>query len=517
MAARRVNYGKVPTRDDEVDYGYDHQEADGDYRNSPDAVLVNAQLAALNNQNKFMRRAIIVAFVLVIIVLFSSSEQASMLATAVIKSLNTTTTSASSLTPGGSVPPPTADTNVNTNDSTSAVSMTAEGATTTATSTAPVATATTPAPITTATVTTTAAPAPAVLATTTTPPPVSDKAEQCTPDQLKKIEQQLPSNPSCFGHQWDNGCPITKETNCPEPKWLFDYYNTKISPEQEATPFVAIDVGCGTATRALVTLKMGTRDSAIVDLPTWSKALGAEAAPTCPMEPLLQMIAPAAATKRVGTLHCIEPLPITYEAVKKASESTKLNQMGLVLHQLAITDKDGSQDFPIVDVGSDSHQKVHVGSKDVGVHSCTGLADATKKEKCKAVQAMTLDSFVEKNIPKANNNNINALIIVAGTFEFEVLAGGKSALSRVEYLEFAFNWKYGWQKPDHTIPAAVDMLNGIGFTCYWAGKKKLWRITGCPLPLYQTAKFWSNIACVNRKLAPGLAAEMEKFFLETIK
>jgi FkbM family methyltransferase len=518
MATRRVVYGKVPTTDEEeLGYGMAHHvpaaaSIDDDH---PDSAALNEQLTAISNQNKFMRRAVIVAVALILIVVFSSSEQASLFASAVIKSLNTTTSasSASSVSSSGDsstlvTQPATSD--IGTNDPASAVLVTVA----TTTSAAPV----TAAPIATIAVAATVAPAPIPAATAT--PPISDKVEQCTPDQLKKIEQQLPTNPSCFSHQWDQACPITQATNVPEPNWLFDYYNTKIPPEDISTPFVAIDVGCGKATRALLTLKMGTRDSAIVDIPTWIKAVEEAPQPTPDVDLMVKMLAPitATTTKRAGTIHCIEPMPITYEAVKKASESTKVNQMGFVLHQVAIADKEGTQDFPIVDVGPNYHHKVSVGAKEVGVHSCAGLTDADKKQKCKTVQGMTLDSFVNKNIPNTNQNSnkINVLLVYANAFEYEVLVGAKSALSRVEYLEFAFNHKNGWANPDHTLTAAADMLNDIGFTCFWAGKKKLWRITGCSLPHYSTVKSWANVACANRKLAPVLAAEMEKAFLQTI-
>jgi len=516
MATRRVVYGKVPTTDEEeLSYGMAHHvpvgaSVDDDH---PDSAALNAQLTAISNQNKFMRRAVIVAFALILIVVFSSSEQASLFASAVINSLNATT-SASSASSGGSsgdssslVTQP-ATSGIGTDDPGSVAVLTVA----TKTSAAPVTAApivTTVAPIATTAVAATVAPAPVPVATAT--PPISDKVEQCTPDQLKKIEQQLPTNPSCFSHQWDQACPITQETKVPEPNWLFDYYNTKIPPEDISTPFVAIDVGCGTATRALLTLKMGTRDSAIVDVPTWIKAvIGAPGLPAADADPMEKMIAPitATTTKRAGTIHCIEPLPVTYEAVKKASESTKVNQMGFVLHQVAITNKEGKQDFPVVDIGA---------SKDIGVHSCAGLTDADKKQKCKTVQEMTLDSFVNKNVPNTNNNKINVLLVYANSFEYEVLVGAKSALSRVEYLEFALNHKNGWANPDHNLTAAVDMLNDIGLTCFWAGKKKLWKITGCSLPHYSTTKTWANVACANRKLAPVLAAEMEKAFLQTIK
>lgn len=58
-------------------------------------------------------------------------------------------------------------------------------------------------------------------------------------------------------------------------------------------------------------------------------------------------------------------------------------------------------------------------------------------------------------------------------------------------------------------------MDELGFTCYWAGRGELWRITGCWQLLYGGA-FRANVACANRQLAPFLLQKMETVFLETV-
>jgi hypothetical protein len=65
------------------------------------------------------------------------------------------------------------------------------------------------------------------------------------------------------------------------------------------------------------------------------------------------------------------------------------------------------------------------------------------------------------------------------------------------------------------IKIAVEHLDDIGFTCYWAGKGELWRITGCWQPQFRGA-YWSNVACANRQLAPSLLRIMESIFQKTV-
>ena len=65
------------------------------------------------------------------------------------------------------------------------------------------------------------------------------------------------------------------------------------------------------------------------------------------------------------------------------------------------------------------------------------------------------------------------------------------------------------------LKSAIDYLDEIGFTCYWAGSEELWRITDCWHPHYDGI-YWSNVACANRRLVPVLVQKMETLFLETV-
>mmetsp|Transcript_26650 Transcript_26650/g.38194 ORF Transcript_26650/g.38194 Transcript_26650/m.38194 type:complete len:346 (-) Transcript_26650:218-1255(-) len=127
--------------------------------------------------------------------------------------------------------------------------------------------------------------------------------------------------------------------------------------------------------------------------------------------------------------------------------------------------------------------------------------------------ATTLDAFVGANI----DGTINVLDLENGE-EFEALAGGrKQALTRTEYLTYMFDWKGSWSGYGRNTKVITSMLDKLGFTCYWAGMGKLWRITSCMYREYGEAhKYWSHVACANRNLAPLLVEEMESLFDKTI-
>jgi len=501
---RRANANKESHLDDEFD------ELLNDSRSSGNSGLPSARsthlpsgdtnvdttIDSLNTQNDCYNRAIGVVFMLLLLVLLSTSEKASSIAATVLSAANNATGTFSKESP--------TEPSANVEPIPSPIPLALISSTITNAPVMSKAATLAPVSATLAPVSATSAP---VSATSATVPATAVTTEQCTADQLKKIETQIPTNNNCFGAQYTNQCPITIETDCPDPSWLNEYY----ASNNDGNAFVAIDVGCGTALNAIKILRMGTNDDTI-DIPTWEKAITDFGGGLYCSN--YQMPNAAGKIKREGTVHCIEPLPITFDAVSKAIVDTKYNEKGLKMYQLSITDKQGWHDFPLVDTGSGYHQKVSVAQKDAGPGACSHLDEASRKEKCKPVEETTLDAFAEKNLP--GTGNINILLSEAAAFDFEVLMGGKTALKRVEYVEFGFNWKGTWTDAGKTLTSAVQMLNELGFTCYWAGKKKLWRITGCLRPEYDTAKFWSHIACANRNLAPTLVGEMEKLFLATI-
>jgi len=94
------------------------------------------------------------------------------------------------------------------------------------------------------------------------------------------------------------------------------------------------------------------------------------------------------------------------------------------------------------------------------------------------------------------------------------LEGGEVTLARTRYFEFDYEWKGQWEKT--TLKPKIRAYDDLGFSCYWAGNSKLWRIDGCWQDSYDF-KSWSALACVNRNLAPDLAKQMDTVFTETLK
>ena len=314
-----------------------------------------------------------------------------------------------------------------------------------------------------------------VVVPTNTGGATTHTAPQCTDTQLSKIREQLnPSHIGCHDAPWSQKCPITTATKCFLPTWLTLYYSNKRSSDilptttTSSNSFVAITAGCNAGYDPVHLLRMGTLDAS-VDISTWKAALGNAPLPTtgCGREdPNHQIVVPADTPRRQGRVYCIEENPATAETINTTSTTAGYYSKGLRVVNQVLT--------------------------------------------------KSLDAFVEANVPAGDT--IQVLVLQNGN-EFETLGWAKNTLPRTEYLSYMKDWKGSWSGMGRTTKFITTKLDEKGFTCYWAGMGKLWRITSCPFKEYgsESNKYWSHIACANRNLAPLLVEEMEKIFNQTIQ
>ena len=346
---------------------------------------------------------------------------------------------------------------------------------------------------------------------------------ECSPYQITALRNQLqPNNSFCFNYPWTNQCPITVQTKCPDNVWLQSFYHRRKS---DTKTFLAINVGCNKGTDAV---KMLHLVDPFVDLSNWRQSFAEAAAPQTVTPEVCADTSSFTQTSTTGSIHssftlsspemmqvhCIEPLPVTHEVLERANSLSNYAAKGLNIHSVAISSESGTVFFPKPRQDGELYKRVNVGTENKGIGSCTRMDEADRVKHCIPVHVMTLDSFVAKYLPL--EGTIQYILTDVEGYDFDVLLGANNTLHRTEYLEFEFNRKDRWGLKDRSIAKAVNDLDNHGFTCYWAGVNKLWRITNCLLQEYETAKFWSNVACVNRKLAVDLASEMELLFMKTV-
>jgi FkbM family methyltransferase len=311
------------------------------------------------------------------------------------------------------------------------------------------------------------------------------RAAQCTPEQLHLIDIDLP------------GLRFSDLTRCPKATWYDSYLKSTSTPH-----FLSVYVGCNKGFDAINTMRRATH-SPLFDKPTWQTALkaasGVDATGVCGahIEPQFEIQEQKTSS---ATLHCIEAMPVTAAVLKKAASELELEKHGFHVVHAALSRQDGTTRFP---------KNSYFGREDMGIYGCEGMGAKTS-DHCEEVPMYSLDSFVNKHV---QDGIIHFLSIDVEGSDYDVLMGGGNTLKRVEYLEFEYHEFKPWAK--YPLSSAIDPLDWLDFTCYWAGQDKLWRITGCYRPQYD-GHGWSNVACVNRVLAPELAEQMERKFLETI-
>lgn len=305
----------------------------------------------------------------------------------------------------------------------------------------------------------------------------------CNSNQLKTIRQ----------HLGDPGL-LSGATACPVATWIEKFYKEDALFDH----FVGISVGCNKGNDAIRTARMGMSVSAF-DESSWNEAFMDASqnnfiAHVCggAGEPI-KITSP----ERMGEMHCIEPMPSTFDLLEKSSKTLGLGEKNLILTQAAISAANGVVFFPDVEPGIEH----------LGLHDCAG-----DSSKCKKVPMYSLDSYVEKFV--RSKGPIHVLQIDTEGWDFKVLFGASSVLDRTYYLEFE-NHIFGNWEFLHVLDA-IRLLDSKGFTCYWSGQNKLWRITNCYDESFNNMRGWSNIACVHRS-QERLLHRMEELFESTVQ
>eukprot|EP00978_Attheya_sp_CCMP212_P019363 scaffold54205_cov55-Attheya_sp.AAC.1 len=207
---------------------------------------------------------------------------------------------------------------------------------------------------------------------------------------------------------------------------------------------------------------------------------------------------------RSGEMHCVEPMPTTTQVLESVVDGLGLGSKGqgnpsFVVSKAAISSSNGFVKFP---------SRVGAGIEHLGIDHCS----SPSAQHCEDVPMYSLQSYVNKFV--RSKGPINVLSIDVEGFDFDVLFGAGDVLDRAEYIEFEYHIYGHWKR--YHIMDAVSLLDTKGYTCYWSGKGKLWRLTECGHDVYNHWHGWSNVACVHRS-QEVLAMKMENLFLDTLK
>ena len=334
----------------------------------------------------------------------------------------------------------------------------------------------------------------------------------CSLVTLDRIKKQLdPENCRKSSlRPWVQFCSFTEATKCPDATWIDDYYKNTFHSNvasNDAHPFLAISVGCNKGFDAINTMRMGTLNQHF-NKDEWVKEMGVTDNNVCLQNETLQFniqgvsTLSSSLTVRQGEMHCIELMPKTSQKLKQTATVLQVADKGFVVSGVGIGKMDGTHTLRDV---------AKVGLENQGMATASGC-DKSTDVGCIEVPVYSLNNYVDKFVK--SKGPIHFLSIDAEGFDFEIIQGGQEILSRVEYLEFEYNWVGPWKTK--SLSEGIEYLNhNYDFTCYFAGNGMLWRITDCFLDYYEL-HFWSNICCVNRHHVVELAKSMELLFEQTV-
>mmetsp|Transcript_27684 Transcript_27684/g.31625 ORF Transcript_27684/g.31625 Transcript_27684/m.31625 type:complete len:462 (+) Transcript_27684:172-1557(+) len=363
---------------------------------------------------------------------------------------------------------------------------------------------------------------------------------KCTDEQMSLLEDKLKIS------EFEMAV-IFGLTKCPHNTWIQNFYSQEqknYNEEDDASPFLGLVIGCNKGYDAINMARMGMEQSSF-DRFTWSAALqkqGITTSGVCDQRNTKQYQIALKNKKRRGEMHCVEPMPATFQALRNAANDLNMdtddNESKFIITQAAISSSDGTAYFPKEVKEEEKGKKKNIedtskqitknftifpnekttttaGREDIGINNifCKDENILGNNLNCVAVPMMSLQSYYDQYVQN-KNGPIHILLIDVEGNDFDVLFGSGNILDRTHYLEFEFHWVGNWKQ--YHLTDAIGLLNTKGFTCYWAGNiGQLYRITKCYFPVYETNHVWSNVACVHRSQT-RLAQSMETIFLQTI-
>lgn len=198
---------------------------------------------------------------------------------------------------------------------------------------------------------------------------------------------------------------------------------------------------------------------------------------------------------------CLEIVPALATALTRAASQEPFKSGGMHVHNIGIEKEDGW--LPVR-----FHKRWNIFDQGASIQIGPDTSGGT------TVRTLSVDSFVfgRAGEPIAKPFVPTVLTVDTEGHDARVLLGAKRTLGsgEVAYLQFEFHQLPPW--PDTPLRSVIDMLDGFGFDCWFAGSGGM-----TPSPLTPRSCWtdhygkheWSNIVCAHRAQACWHGALMQ--------
>jgi len=220
--------------------------------------------------------------------------------------------------------------------------------------------------------------------------------------------------------------------------------------------------------------------------------------------------------KRAGSSHvvCVEPMPGNVQYLTSLRDQLVGSSGAFQVVQAAASNQVGSAQFPNGRSGAEgfhivanrsAHVKLVQDRKKAGEKRSREIVVDSTNMDMTTVEVTTVDEVV-LNMSKGFGHNgsvhVDVLIIDAEGYDPYVLQGAARVLETVRFLAFEVHRdlvETPWANT--SLLGVVQHLDTLNLECFWEGRVRLMRLTGCfseadekkmtPIP-------WSNVVCLRR-------------------
>eukprot|EP00182_Erythrolobus_australicus_P000720 CAMPEP_0185841754 /NCGR_PEP_ID=MMETSP1353-20130828/18058_1 /TAXON_ID=1077150 /ORGANISM="Erythrolobus australicus, Strain CCMP3124" /LENGTH=442 /DNA_ID=CAMNT_0028541241 /DNA_START=73 /DNA_END=1401 /DNA_ORIENTATION=- len=204
----------------------------------------------------------------------------------------------------------------------------------------------------------------------------------------------------------------------------------------------------------------------------------------------------------------VEMMFVTYEALNRGFENIGLyggpgDGRSVRLVHRGISDQDGELFIQSVRAGTENRGEAWFRAQQAKLQAlharAAGGDPAAVKEAetrgLKRIQLSTFDTLARDTF--LPDESLFMLIVDTEGNDPKVLKTAMKTLAKHDTAVVIFEYHHMWKtaSPMHSLRGTLDLLESIGYECFFTGSQGLWRLTNCWNDMWDFQE-WSNVMCL---------------------